>query len=177
MRNAVILAVLAIALVSCGRRGPQPQTVEPLAFADVTGPSIIFPKFGDADPHEWEGRHPGHYPVHGLDVSRWQGPIDWHTAKASGVSFTFIKATEGGDFADPLFDEHRRGAQAARVPWGPITTTISAVPPPNRRGGSFRTCPRGPICRMCWTWNGRRIPRPAAFARTAAPSAPKPNAS
>ena len=40
------------------------------------------------------------------------------TAKASGVSFVFMKATEGGDFTDPMFDEHRRGAQAAGVPWG-----------------------------------------------------------
>ncbi len=118
MRITMILAVLAVFLVSCGRRGPQPQVLDPHEVTSATAPAVIYPKFGDAKPHEWEDRHPGLYPVHGLDVSRWQGPIDWQTAKASGVSFVFIKATEGGDVADPLFEDHRRGAQAAGVPWG-----------------------------------------------------------
>ncbi|WP_171208841.1 MULTISPECIES: GH25 family lysozyme [unclassified Ruegeria] len=118
MRSVVTLAVLAFVALSCGRGGPPPQRLEPQAFADTTSPALIFPKFADADPHEWDGRHPGLYPVHGLDVSRWQGAIDWRTARANGVSFVFIKATEGGDVADPMFDTHRKGAQAAGVPWG-----------------------------------------------------------
>jgi len=118
MRIALILLATALTITSCGRRAPQPQVPEQPDLVSRTSPSLIYPRFGDADPHEWEGRHPGQYPVHGLDVSRWQGPIDWHTAKASGVSFAFIKATEGGDFTDPMFDEHRSGAQAAGVPWG-----------------------------------------------------------
>lgn len=118
MRTALMLAVMAFATLSCGRSSPPPQLVEAQSFPDATPPSVIFPAFADADPHEWEGRHPGHYPVHGLDVSRWQGAIDWRTAKQSGVSFVFIKATEGGDVADPMFASHRQGARAAGVPWG-----------------------------------------------------------
>ncbi len=117
-RFAIMLALAAAVLVSCGRRGPPPQVVEATPGVDRTAPAVIYPDFGDADPHDWDGRHPGLYPVHGLDVSRWQGPIDWRQAKASGVSFVFMKATEGGDFLDPMFEEHRRGAQAAGVPWG-----------------------------------------------------------
>lgn len=118
MRLSVLLAFVGIALISCGRQGPPPQVVEQVPGVDRTAPSVIYPDFGDADPHDWEARHPGLYPVHGLDVSRWQGPIDWRQARASGVSFVFMKATEGGDVFDPMFDEHRRGAQAAGVPWG-----------------------------------------------------------
>ncbi len=97
---------------------PEPATAEG-AGGEVVVPQLkAYPKFGDADPHEWERRKPTSYPVHGIDVSRWQGDIDWRVARRAGVSFAFIKATEGGDVFDPKFDLHRRGAQAAGVPWG-----------------------------------------------------------
>ncbi|MBQ4297676.1 MAG: glycoside hydrolase, partial [Clostridia bacterium] len=32
----------------------------------------------------------------GIDVSLWQGEIDWKAVKADGVSFAMIKASEGG---------------------------------------------------------------------------------
>jgi GH25 family lysozyme M1 (1,4-beta-N-acetylmuramidase) len=31
----------------------------------------------------------------GIDVSHYQGSINWNTVKANGVTFAFIKATEG----------------------------------------------------------------------------------
>jgi GH25 family lysozyme M1 (1,4-beta-N-acetylmuramidase) len=30
----------------------------------------------------------------GIDVSHWQGSINWGSIKASGVEFVYIKATE-----------------------------------------------------------------------------------
>ncbi|MEX0319999.1 MAG: glycoside hydrolase family 25 protein [Ruegeria sp.] len=117
MRLVLSLLLMMAVLVSCGRRAPEPRpTAQPATAA--AGSLVTYPRFGDADPHEWEGRAPGSYPVHGIDISRWQGDIDWRTARASGVSFAFIKATEGGDLADPMFENHRRGARSAGVPWG-----------------------------------------------------------
>ena len=78
--------------------------------------SVKNPRFSDTDPHEWESGAPWHYAVHGTDVSKYQTSIDWHKAKASGVSFAFIKATEGGDRIDSYFDEHWRRTKAAGVP-------------------------------------------------------------
>ena len=40
----------------------------------------------------------------GIDVSHWKKQIDWKKVKASGVSFAYIKATEGDDFVDSRFD-------------------------------------------------------------------------
>jgi len=74
------------------------------------------PRFSDNDPHKWEGGAPWHYAVHGTDVSKYQTSVDWHKAKASGVSFAFIKATEGGDRVDDYFHENWRKAKAAGVP-------------------------------------------------------------
>ncbi|MGL4637610.1 MAG: glycoside hydrolase family 25 protein [Beijerinckiaceae bacterium] len=67
--------------------------------------------------------HPGvasasRYPIHGIDISRWQSNIDWRTVRAAGTRFAFIKATEGGDHIDPRFRENWAGARAAGVPVG-----------------------------------------------------------
>ncbi|WP_329686128.1 glycoside hydrolase family 25 protein [Longimicrobium sp.] len=54
----------------------------------------------------------------GVDVSHWQGAIDWNRAAGDGVSFAFIKATEGGDYVDPAFAANWAGAAAAGIPRG-----------------------------------------------------------
>lgn len=43
------------------------------------------------------------YPVRGVDVSRYQGNIDWDVLAAQEVDFAFIKATEGSSHQDPCF--------------------------------------------------------------------------
>ena len=61
--------------------------------------------------------YPSHdeFPVRGIDVSRYQGVIDWPRVAAAGVHFAFIKATEGGDLRDPRFGDNWHGAAAADV--------------------------------------------------------------
>lgn len=58
------------------------------------------------------------YPVHGVDVSRYQGQIDWREARKAGTRFAYIKATEGGDHADENFALHWMMAKDAGVPRG-----------------------------------------------------------
>ena len=43
------------------------------------------------------------YPVRGVDVSAYQGEIDWQALAAQDISFVFIKATEGSTFVDKKF--------------------------------------------------------------------------
>ena len=80
--------------------------------------TVTTAEFGDRKPFEWTGRAPKHYAVHGIDVARFQQPLNWATARASGVNFAFIKATEGGDFIDPMFSDHWSGAGQAGVARG-----------------------------------------------------------
>ena len=40
------------------------------------------------------------YPVFGVDVSHYQGVIDWKVLEDQGVKFAFIKATEGSGHVD-----------------------------------------------------------------------------
>lgn len=43
------------------------------------------------------------YPVQGVDVSSYQGEIDWEVLSKQDISFAFMKATEGSGFQDPYF--------------------------------------------------------------------------
>ena len=46
------------------------------------------------------------YPVRGVDVSVYQGRIDCDTLAEQGISFAFIKATEGSGSEDPNFQRN-----------------------------------------------------------------------
>jgi lysozyme len=51
----------------------------------------------------------------GIDVSHYQPNIDWQAVAAGGVSFAFIKATEGGALVDGMFESHWAQAKRAGV--------------------------------------------------------------
>lgn len=50
------------------------------------------------------------YPVRGVDVSHYQGEIDWEVLSSQGISFAYIKATEGSFSTDERFSENWSGA-------------------------------------------------------------------
>jgi lysozyme len=56
---------------------------------------------------EGVGAVPGYAPTAtqtpGLDVSHWQGTINWASVKSKGAKFAYIKATEGTTYRDPNF--------------------------------------------------------------------------
>ncbi len=53
------------------------------------------------------------YPVRGIDVSYYQGNINWDIIAAQGITFTFIKATEGVDYVDTCFETNWQNARMA----------------------------------------------------------------
>lgn len=48
--------------------------------------------------------------VPGMDVSRYQGTVDWQGAWANGARWAYVKATEGTTFQSPTFPEQFQGA-------------------------------------------------------------------
>jgi len=56
--------------------------------------------YGVLRPTRWIAER---YPVHGVDVSSYQGDIDWPTLAAQDIAFAFIKATEGSSLTDRCF--------------------------------------------------------------------------
>ena len=53
------------------------------------------------------------YPVRGVDASHYQGSIDWDTIAKQGITFAFIKATEGSGTGDDCFAENWENARKA----------------------------------------------------------------
>lgn len=100
-RGTVIVSALAVTLVAA---------LGGAAIADR-------PPISDSDPHKGVAR--AHkMPVKGIDVSYWQGDIDWAQVRAAGVDFAYLKATEGGDHIDPKFQENWHAAKRAGLPRG-----------------------------------------------------------
>jgi lysozyme len=56
---------------------------------------------------------PGSATVEGIDVSHWQGTIDWSTVAATGKRFAIFKATEGTTYVDDTFAQNWQGSKRA----------------------------------------------------------------
>ena len=62
--------------------------------------------------------------IHGIDVSKWQGRIDWNKVKADGYEFVIIRmgyrgySQAGGMALDEMFYKNIQGAQAAGLDVG-----------------------------------------------------------
>ncbi|MDE2490042.1 MAG: glycosyl hydrolase [Elusimicrobia bacterium] len=55
----------------------------------------------------------GPYAVRGVDVSHYQGAVDWSLVAGAGLSFAYIKATQGASGLDARFAANWSGAAAA----------------------------------------------------------------
>ncbi|MCQ2434297.1 MAG: glycoside hydrolase family 25 [Oscillospiraceae bacterium] len=55
------------------------------------------------------------YPVRGVDVSHYQGAVDWDVIASQGISFAFIKATEGSGSVDERFAENWENARKSEI--------------------------------------------------------------
>ena len=95
-RYTIFLAV-GLALASCG--------------AGIDDDPVGFVGGGD-------NPRPRDFPIHGIDVSKYQGDVDWSRVADSGVKFAWIKATEGGDHIDSKFQANWEAAKAVGIPRG-----------------------------------------------------------
>lgn len=72
-----------------------------------------------------------------IDVSRWQGAINWAAVRASGVAGAWIKVggSDGGYYSDGKNVENRTGAQGSGLPFG---TYYFAQPSPGSGAAQAR---------------------------------------
>lgn len=54
----------------------------------------------------------------GIDVSRWNGVIDWPTVANYGIGFAILRITEVGNVIDSCFEKNYSGCQKHNIPTG-----------------------------------------------------------
>jgi GH25 family lysozyme M1 (1,4-beta-N-acetylmuramidase) len=75
--------------------------------------------------------------IEGIDVSHWQGTINWPRVAASGKKFVFMKASESTDYVDPTYQTNRAQAEANGLLVGayhfgrPCTTSVRPCDAPS----------------------------------------------
>jgi lysozyme len=66
--------------------------------------------------------------IFGIDVSDYQENVDWKKVADSGVSFAYLKATEGGSFRTEIFEPYRKAARENGIITGAYHFFQPAVP-------------------------------------------------
>jgi len=56
--------------------------------------------------------------IQGIDVSHWQGAINWGEVRDAGYTFAFVKATEGTSFIDSDFETNMNSGRSAGMLMG-----------------------------------------------------------
>ena len=56
--------------------------------------------------------------IRGIDVSAWQGKIDWNTVTNYGMDFVMLRITEAGNVTDKYFERNYTECQKYNIPTG-----------------------------------------------------------
>ncbi len=139
-----------LALAGCGStydpsyaQRPRFATSAPLVNAK-RDPTFLAYAVPESELHLFPATRSAEFAVHGVDVSKYQGDIDWQQVKDSGVAFAFIKATEGGDRADSKFQYNWAAAKAAGVPRGAYHFVYWCRPPQEEIANFAAVVPNDP---------------------------------
>ena len=69
--------------------------------------------------------------IKGIDVSRWNGTIDWKTVANYGMGFAILRITEKGNVIDSTFETNYKGCIDNKIPVGvykySYATTIAQI--------------------------------------------------
>ena len=107
-----LLLALSLALAGCG------PTIDSRLYAPNAKDRRLAFMVPESELANYSAARHREHPIQGIDVSKYQGNIDWQAVHDSGVRFAWIKATEGGDVVDSKFQANWEGARAAGIPRG-----------------------------------------------------------
>jgi lysozyme len=134
-----------------------------LAITGVTGIlfyfGIIYANYPDRN----------RFPIRGIDISSHQQQIDWQRLDRSTINFILIKATEGGDFKDPLFKSNWQRSKQQGTIVGAYHFFTFCKSGREQAQNYIDTVPRSPgtlppVIDLEFSGNCRSQPTPAALA-------------
>ena len=88
--------------------------------------------------------------IKGIDVSAWQGKIDWKTVADYGMGFAILRITEAGNVVDSQFENNLAGCNKYNIPVGVYKYSYAMTIAEIRREAR----------KVVSTLNGRRIQFP-----------------
>ncbi len=118
MRPSVIGWLVGAAIVTIAAPA-RAGDVAPRPFGKVMGDGLGGPGELTTDPPVLEGAvcAPGET-LFGIDVSYYQGNIDWNAVAADGVTFAIVRVSHSTQFFDPEFYDNLAGSRAAGIHTG-----------------------------------------------------------
>ncbi len=75
----------------------------------------------------------------GIDVSKWQGPVNWKSVQQAGIAFAFARATYGTTVVDSCFDANWPGIKEAGILRGAYHFFLAAEDPTQQAEFFIRT--------------------------------------
>jgi lysozyme len=75
----------------------------------------------------------------GIDVSKWQGTVDWKSVQQAGIAFAFARATYGITEVDSCFNQNWQGMQQAGIIRGAYHFFLAADDPAQQAEFFIRT--------------------------------------
>ena len=73
----------------------------------------------------------------GIDVSKWQGTVDWEKVKASGIEFAMLRAGYGQGNMDPQFERNASECTRLGIPFGVYWFSYACTADMARREAQF----------------------------------------
>jgi lysozyme len=112
-----------LVFAACGspleKAGPDGLPEEGTAGSALSQQDRQEPSSTDGSPYSAQATVcPGSSKVYGIDVSYYQGTINWSQVKAAGKQFAIVRVSDGTGFMDPKFEANWRGAKAAGIAVG-----------------------------------------------------------
>ena len=107
---------------------------------------------------------PTDYAIQGIDVSKYQGDVDWNAVAGSGVRFAYIKATEGGDYLDEKFRQNWELSRASGIARGAYHFAYWCRPAEEQAAWFLANVPNDPsalppVLDVEWNPQSRTCPR------------------
>lgn len=94
----------------------------------------------------------------GIDVSKWQGSINWKAVRNGGVEFAYVKATEGAGYRDEQFRMNMANAHSAAPEillgcyhFGRVSRTATVGIDIDAKNEAEKFCEEIDMYRSCWT--------------------------
>lgn len=104
------------------------------------------------------------FPVRGIDISSHNGMMNLEAARADGIEFAFIKASEGESFGDPNFALNHEKATAAGMKVGAYHFSDSMWRECRKPSISSKGWATG-IWTSAWWWMLRKPAMPRVWTR------------